>query len=322
MTAARRGPVVAGTWLIGIGLVFIVRQSMGLDWSEAWPLFVILVGVASLVTTALSGVRGVAGFWSLTWPVVWIVVGIALFASTTGRLGQTPLDLIAEWWPVLLVAVGAWFVIGAILPFGARPSESLVVPVGGASAADVRIRFGAGVLATRRAGPGNLVDGTFRGGVVSRDLGGGRIELRQDTSFGMPLLDHDSDWMVGLTGDVPLDLRVDVGAARSLLDLSDVQLRSLELHTGASETRVRLPRAAGSTAVHAEAGAASLTIEVPGGVAARIRSRMGLGSTQVDETRFARSAAGFESADYGTATNRVDIEISGGVGSVRVIGVA
>ena len=86
MTAARRSPIVAGTWLIGLGLVFIVRQAMGLDWSEAWPLFVILVGVASLVTTALNGVRGVAGLWSFTWPAGWILVGIALFASTTGRL--------------------------------------------------------------------------------------------------------------------------------------------------------------------------------------------------------------------------------------------
>jgi hypothetical protein len=49
---------------------------------------------------------------------------------------------------------------------------------------------------------------------------------------------------------------------------------------------------------------------------------MGLGSSQVDERRFPRSAAGFESADYGTAANRADIDISGGVGSVRVVGVA
>jgi hypothetical protein len=76
------------------------------------------------------------------------------------------------------------------------------------------------------------------------------------------------------------------------------------------------------TTVRAESGAASLVIEVPEGVAARIRSRMGLGSSQVDERRFPRSAAGFESADYGTAANRADIDISGGVGSVRVVGVA
>ena len=322
MTTARRGPIVAGIWLIGLGIVFIVRQAMGLDWSEAWPLFIVLVGVAGLVTTALNGVRGVAGLWSFTWPVVWILAGAVLFASTTGRLAQAPLDLIGDWWPVLLVAVGVWFVIGAILPFGARPTEELAVPLDGVAAANVRIRFGAGELAVRRSQPGRLVDGMFRGGVVKRDVGPGQIELRQDTSFGMPVLDHRSDWDVGLTGDVPLDLRLDTGASRSLLDLSDLLLRSLELHTGASETRVRLPRAAGATAVRAEAGAASLTLEVPAGVAARIRSRMGLGSTQVDESRFARSAAGFESAGYAAAANRVDIDISGGVGSVRVISVA
>ena len=46
---------------------------------------------------------------------------------------------------------------------------------------------------------------------------------------------------------------------------------------------MRLPRAAGMTTVRASAGAASLTIEVPTGVAARIKSRMAIGSSQVDE---------------------------------------
>ena len=47
---------------------------------------------------------------------------------------------------------------------------------------------------------------------------------------------------------------------------------------------------------------------------------MAIGSTQVDETRFPRSASGYESPDYGTATNRVDIDASGGVGSLKVVG--
>ena len=73
----------------------------------------------------------------------------------------------------------------------------------------------------------------------------------------------------------------------------------------------------------AEGGAASLTFEVPAGVAARIKSLMVIGSTSVDEARFPKTASGrWESPDYGTATNRVELEISGGVGSVRVTGVA
>ena len=320
MTAARRGPAIAGVWLIGLGIVFLVRQATNLDWSEAWPMFVILVGVVGVVTTALGGYRGVAGIWAFTWPVFWIVVGSLLLASTTGRLGAPPLDLIAAWWPIALVILGVWFLVGAVLPFGGRPQERLAVPLGGAGEAAVRIRFGGGELVVDRSAAGNLVDGTFAGGVVRRDLGPGRVELSQDTTYGLPWLDRRSDWAVGLSGEVPLDLRLETGAARARLDLTDLRLRSLDLRTGASETRIRLPRAAGATTVKAETGAASLVVEVPDGVAIRLRSRMALGSRNVDEARFPRTVDGFASPDYATAANRVDIDVSGGVGSLRVVG--
>lgn len=320
MTRERRRPVIAGTWLVGLGLVFLIRQALGLDWSEAWPLFVILAGVAGLVTTAVNGVRGFGGIWSFTWPVVVILVGLGLLASTTGSLGSGPLEWLSEWWPLGLVVLGVWFVVGALVPLGRGPQEHLVVPLGGATEGTVRIQFGAGNLTTHRAAPGNLVDGSFAGGVVRRDLGPAQVELSQDTTYGMPWLDKRSDWAVGLSGDVPLDVRLDTGAARAQVDLVDLRVRTLQLKTGASETRVRLPRAAGATSVRADAGAASLTFEVPDGVAVRIRLRVGLGSTRVDETRFPRTADGYASPDYATATNRADIDISGGVGSIRVIG--
>ena len=63
-------------------------------------------------------------------------------------------------------------------------------------------------------------------------------------------------------------------------------------------------------------------IDVPAGVGARIRSRMALGSTDVDQSRFPRDASGYASADYATAANRADIDVQGGVGSVRIVGVA
>jgi hypothetical protein len=105
-----------------------------------------------------------------------------------------------------------------------------------------------------------------------------------------------------------------------VLDLRELRVRRLDLQTGASDTRVLLPRAAGQTSVKAGHGAASLTLEVPPGVGARIRSKMAIGRTTVDETRFPRTLDGYESPDYTTAANRVDIEAQGGVGSLRVIG--
>jgi hypothetical protein len=323
MTPARRGSLVAATWLIGLGLVFLIRELGSYSWNEAWPLFIILVGVASFVSRAVRG-----GFslltapWAFTGPIAWTIIGVVLLLSTTGNLGEGPIELIDTWWPWLLVALGVWYLVGAIIPANTGLTETLSLPLEGASEAGVRLRFGAGRLTTQTATPGNLVDGTFQGGVKVRRIGPGRIELEQDTTHGWPWLDRDFVWTAGLTGEVPLDIRIDAGASRNVFDLRDLRVRSLELHTGASDTRVILPRAAGATSVRAETGAASLTIEVPSGVAARIRTRVVLGSTQVDQSRFAPVSGGFESPDYATAANRVDIDVQGGVGSLRVVSAA
>jgi hypothetical protein len=321
MTGARRGSLVAGTWLIGIGVVFLIRQAYDLSWSEAWPLFVILVGVASLVQTAVSWRPSFAGLWTYTWPIVWIAVGVVLLLSTTGRLGTGPGELIAQGWPWLLVALGVWFLIGSIAPGGTGTTDRLALPLRGAADASVRIRFGAGTLTTGPAALGDLVDGRFDGGVIHREMGPGRVELSQDTSYGLPWLDRRSAWDLGLTGEVPLDLRVETGASRSTLNLSETRLRRLDLQTGASEVRVVLPRDAGVTDVRAEHGAASLTFEVPAGVAARIRARMAIGSSHIDESRFPRVGDVYQSIDYGTAANRIDLDVQGGVGSLRIVGV-
>jgi hypothetical protein len=54
-------------------------------------------------------------------------------------------------------------------------------------------------------------------------------------------------------------------------------------------------------------------------VAARIRSNMALGSVAVDEARFPRQAPGlWASAGADTATDRVELELRGGLGSVSV----
>jgi hypothetical protein len=317
---SRTGSLTAATWLIGLGIIFLVQRAADLPWSQAWPMFLILVGVASLVTMLLHGGHETGGIWGFTWPVFWIVVGSILLASTTGAIGTEPGQLIADYWPWALVVLGIWFVIGAFVPSGRGLTETLALPLDGASQASIRIRYGAGNLVVRTAAPGLLVDGDYEGGVINRVTGPGRVELTQDARYGVPWLERPSRWTVGLSGEVPLDLKVDAGASKAVLDLGGLRLRDLDLQTGASETQVRLPRAAGVTTVKAQTGAAALTLEVPAGVAARIRTRMALGSTHVDTARFPASGDGYASPDFATAPNRVDIDVQGGVGSLRVIG--
>ena len=111
---------------------------------------------------------------------------------------------------------------------------------------------------------------------------------------------------MGLTREVPLSLRLDVGAAKSTLDLSDLKITDLVLKTGASDTVIRLPKSAGMTSVKVESGAASVKLKVPDGVAARIRSTMGLGSSNIDQRRFPRNGDYYQSPDYDSAVNKGD----------------
>ena len=156
------------------------------------------------------------------------------------------------------------------------------------------------------------------GGVRHHESPAGRVHLRSDNGGWWGWGWHGFDWRVGLTREVPLALRIDVGAARSDLDLSDLKVTDFVLKTGASETMVRLPKAAGLTKVHVESGAASVKLTVPEGVAARIRSTMGLGASNIDQRRFPRNGEYYQSPDYDSAANKIDIQSEGGVGSVSV----
>lgn len=317
MNAQRDRLLVIAVWLIGLGSVFLIRDLYGWSWGQAWPLWIIFVGVGSGASTLLVGRQPAASLvWSISWPLAAIAVGTVLLLSTTGNIAVEIGELIG-WWPVVIIAIGVWFLIGALVVRQPRTdSETLSIPLGGATSADVRIRFGGGELELGSAQPGTLVSGRFEGGVNHRLAGAGRVELEPDAvwpfGWSRPLR-----WHVELTREVPVDLRLETGANRSDIDLAGLRIRRLELKTGASETRIVLP-AEGATIVRAEAGVASVHLEVPAGVAARIRSKMALGETSVDSNRFPRTADGWASADYETAANRVEIDVQGGLGSFRI----
>jgi hypothetical protein len=322
MTPGQRGSVIGGIWLVSVGAVFLVQQVMGLPWSQAWPLFLVMAGVG----TGASALVGLAGrpigawsvIWALVWPGIMIAVGLLLFVDLAGLADVDALDLLLRWWPAILIVIGVLILTGAVWPRGRGVEDRVSIPTGGVSSGEVTLKFGAGRLEVGRGVPGTLVDGTFEGGVLRRDLGPGRVELEADVTRVFPWMGDTLHWQVGLAPDLPLALRLEGGASRSILELADLQVTTLAVKTGASDTRIVLPAAVSECEVRVEAGAAQVTIEVPAGVAARIRSQMGLGSTNVDEGRFPRTADGWASPDYEGAAHRAEISIQGGVGSVRV----
>ncbi|HEX5396083.1 MAG TPA: DUF5668 domain-containing protein [Candidatus Limnocylindria bacterium] len=317
---AHRGAMTGGIWLIGLGLIFLAQQLLDIPWSQAWPLFLILAGIAGAVQLLLGfGDRGAPAAWlGWIWPMLLIGLGVLFLGVTTGTLGIGFDDLVA-WWPLLLVGIGVLFLIGSVWP-GQRGAaqDSVSIDADGVSQADVVVRFGAGELRIGAGRTGKLVEGRFGGGVVAKRPSRERVELSPDMDRGIWWGGERLDWDVRLAPDVELDLRIEGGASRSTLDLRELRVRRLDLKTGASQTNVRLPEH-GVTAVRADAGAAQVTFEVPSGVAARIRSQMVVGRTDVDESRFPKVDGGrYESADFATAADRIEIDVRGGMGNVVI----
>ncbi len=324
MTAAQRGMAITGTWVVALGVVLLVQQALDVPWNEAWPLFLVMAGVGTGVSTLI----GLAGrrvsvwvvVWALLWPIVLAAVGILLFLDFAGIADIDAVEFLAQWWPLALIGFGVIILIGAVWPRGRGIEDTISVPVvSGAEPAEVVLKFGAGTLDVGVGRAGTLVEGTLTGGGRRRELGPNRIELESDVTQVWPGFGQTMRWRLGLAPDLPMRLRLEGGASRSTLDLTELNVTEIVVKTGASDTRILLPRGAAHCTVKVEAGAAQVTIEVPQGVAASIRSSMGLGTTTVAEDRFPRSDNGrWRSPDFDAASHRAEIEVSGGVGTMRI----
>jgi hypothetical protein len=123
MNRANGGMLVAGIWIAGVGAIFLARDAFGWTWGEAWPLFVILAGVASFVSQLLTSGEG-PGLWGFVWPLVTVGIGAVLLLTTTGQLDVSLGELVSAGWPWLLVAWGAWNLVAAFWPAGSRNDES------------------------------------------------------------------------------------------------------------------------------------------------------------------------------------------------------
>ena len=321
MSSGQRGSVIAGVWLVALGAVFLVQQLLDMSWSQAWPLFLVMAGVGLGASTVigLAGRRVGAWTWiaALVWPLLLVGIGVLLFVDLAGLADIDAVEFLATWWPVALIVLGIVFLIGAVWPRSPSIVDQLSVPAAGATSGEVILKFGAGRLEVGRGSPGVLVSGTFQGGVRRRDLGPGRVELETDLVQVFPGFTPQLNWQVGLAPDLPLALRLEGGASRGDLDLTDLQVSSLVVKTGASDTTVALSREVARMDVRIEAGAAQVRVRVPDGVAARIRSQMGLGSTAVNERRFPRTSDGWASAGFEQADRQAEIRVQGGIGSVR-----
>ncbi len=256
---------------------------------------------------------------SLFWGSILIVVAALLLLKQMGLIVG---DIFGYLWPLIVIAFGIWLIVGYFSRKQPIEGEQVSIPLEGATSAYVKLDHGAGRLSVRSgAGSAEIVNGTFGNGVSYKsNLEAGRLEVKLRTSqqFWAWWPGESLDWDIRLNREIPLSLKIDSGASASVLDLSDLKVTNLDIDTGASSTELTLPANAGNTHVDIDTGASSLKVSIPSGVAASIRVKSGIASVNIN-SRFPRLDGGlYQSSDFSTAVNRVDMTIDAGVGSIEV----
>lgn len=261
---------------------------------------------------------------TLFWGALLVLAGALLLLDNLNLLSVRMWDL---FWPILLILLGGWILINSRSSRRTYESEHLQIPLEAAKSVRLKVKHGAGRLRlSAGAGPANLAEGDFMGGLDLRMEDEGQ---EMDVEMSVPSRNFPTgpwfwgrsslDWDVKLTSEVPIRLDIRTGASEADINLASLQVSELRLSTGASSTRLALPDAAGFTRAKIEAGAASINVRVPSGVAARIHTEGGLASISVDKSRFEALGSGYyQSTEFDSAENKVEINVSAGVGSVDI----
>ncbi|HAV75871.1 MAG TPA: hypothetical protein DCX53_00810 [Anaerolineae bacterium] len=255
---------------------------------------------------------------NIFWGGALILVGVLFLLQTQNIIPS----IFPFLWPLALMLFGIWMIVSVYWKPGSSNEETFSVPLQNAKTVKYKFSHGAGQIEINGGAPAGiaLVGLSADGMNENSRLDGDRLSVRVEAgaSF-VPFIGPSGGvFKFKLSNDVPAIISVETGASQLDMDLTDVPASEIRLETGASSSNLTLP-ARGSYHLDLEAGAASINIRVPDGVSGRIRVNEGLTSINVDTSRFLQlDARLYQSADYDNATNRAEISIEAGLGSINI----
>ena len=252
---------------------------------------------------------------------------------------------------VLLVTLGCTTLdIGLkVADVGPLERTSTTIERGDVDRVNATIRMAAGSLSVE-GGADDLLDADFKYNVpdwkpeVRYDVTDsvGRLDIRHADSDALPIRDKArNEWDFQFNNDVPIDLRIEIGAGDHDLDLEDIILTDLDVKLGAGDMDLSLGGNAGLERVDLDVGAGDVkidlagtweqdasvdiqggigktTIYLPQNTGVRLSVTQGIGD--LDISGLSREGGVWVNDDYGNSDVNLDIDIQAGIGEIRVIG--
>jgi len=147
--------------------------------------------------------------------------------------------------------------------------------------------------------------------------GVGHLSISQDdgsTHFGA----KHNQWNLRFSNDVPLELKVEMGAGRGQLRLRDMPVTRLEMSMGAGQADLDLTGdRKNDLVVDLEGGVGQVTIRLPRKVGVVVRASGGIGAVEAHGLRHENDE--YTNEAYGKTPATIRLKVEGGVGQISLI---
>jgi len=286
-----------------------------------WPVVLILVGIFALLVNAGLISTDRLSLLADLWPVILIVIGLELLArrSLQGSAGDVAAVLI-----VLIAAGGAMAYIALAPNPRATHTLDTSATVGSIDHASIEVDAGSAQISMDgAAGEGEL----YRAHIeysgpkpdVNLDKSNGKLQISQgNTSFGV-FRGRNFILDIHLNPTLPWSITANSGAATDTFQLAHVNLRSIDLNTGASREEITLGKPSGVVPITVNGGALTVHIHRPAGIPASVTVSGGAVNLDADgQLHMGIGNQSWQSAGYAGAADAYRVEINGGACTVGI----
>lgn len=203
-------------------------------------------------------------------------------------------------------------------------TESQSVELGDAKSVRVEINMGAGDLGVT-GGADKLLEADFSYNVARLkpevEYTGGTLVVKQPDVEGLPALQgitgFRNEWDLRLHDGVPMDLRVDMGAGNSDLQLAGLPLTGLDISLGAGKSSVDLSGDwVRDLDIAIDAGAADITVRLPRDVGVRAEINAGVGT--INAPGLTKDGNVYTNAAYGVSDVTLQLNMGAGIGRINL----
>jgi hypothetical protein len=147
--------------------------------------------------------------------------------------------------------------------------------------------------------------------------GTGELNISQDNSENHFNHCGDNHWILHLANDIPMEIKIDMGAGHDNLRLRDIDVTRLNLDMGAGQADIDLTGDRKSDlSADIEGGVGEANIRLPKNIGVLVHASGGIGT--IEAPGLNHDGDEYTNAVYGKTPTTIRLKVEGGVGTIRL----